>query len=125
MMRRHISIMEPKEFNMKSKQKNNIYRNRYAHTSSRYRSFLKMMFKWNGAVFKLIWHDLLLFLVVFFAIDFIYIYWLKRDPEAVKYKELFELACIYCGRYLHVYYLLLIFSLWIESVTEYVWIKRP
>ena len=65
---------------------------------SRYRSFLKMMFKWNGAVFKLIWHDLLLFIVLFFVIDSLYILWLKKDPELVYYKELFELICIYCGR---------------------------
>lgn len=66
---------------------------------SRYRSFMKMMLKWNGAVFKLIWHDLLLFLIIYFCLDFIYIFWLKEDPAAVEYKELFEMICIYCGRF--------------------------
>ena len=57
------------------------------------------MFQWKGAVFKLIWHDLLLFLFVFFFLDFLYIFWLKRDPHVVHLKELFELACIYCSRF--------------------------
>jgi hypothetical protein len=32
-LRRGVSTVEPKTFDMKNKQKNNIYRNRYAHTS--------------------------------------------------------------------------------------------
>ena len=81
-------------------QKKNIYRNRYADTSLRFRGFFRLMFQWKGAVFKLIWHDLLLFLVLFFLLDFLYIFWLKKDPSAVKIKELYELACIYCSRYI-------------------------
>ena len=84
---------------LKKKQKKNIYSNRYADTSKRFRGFGNLMLQWQGAVLKLIWHDLLLFLLAFFSLEIIYTQWLKKDPNAAKIKEYFELMCIYCGRY--------------------------
>ena len=83
---------------LKKRQKLNIYRNKYAHTSKRFRGFLSLMCQWKGAVLKLIWHDLLLFLFVFFGFDFFYIFVLTEYSAWQEIRQVYELICIYCSR---------------------------
>jgi len=73
----------------------NIYANQYKDTSKRFRGFWHLMRLWKGSVMKLVWHDLLVFLIAYFALSVLYREVLYRDPVA---KEVFELICIYCSR---------------------------
>ncbi len=73
----------------------NIYGNRYADTSKRFGGFFHMFFQWKGSVFKLVWHDLAMFLVCYFTISLIYRFVLI-DQELLK--EYFEVICVFCSR---------------------------
>ena len=53
----------------------------------------------KGSIFKLIWPDLFVFLTIFLALDLLYIFWLKKDPQMVQFKEIFEVICVFCNRY--------------------------
>ena len=91
-----------KVMDLKRRQKKNIYHNKYAHTSKPFRGIFTLMFKWKGAVLKLIWHDLIVFLGLYFIFEIIYIFLLQEYstefPEVKKAKEYYELFCIYCSR---------------------------
>ena len=79
-----------------SPQITNIYQNRYDHTSTRLQGFWHLVFVWQGSVFKLIWHNFLLFVVLYFMLAVIYRYGLQHDPFS---KEMFDLLCIYSNRF--------------------------
>ncbi len=61
----------------------------------RLRGFWHLMMKWKGSVFKLIWHDLLIFVILYFLLGFIYRF-VIFDYEI--YREIFEVVCIYSSR---------------------------
>ena len=70
----------------------NIYRNVYDGTTHRF-STLKLLFsQWKGSCLKLIWHDLVIFLTIYFLLSLLYRYILFPYPSA---KQFFELLCIY------------------------------
>ena len=73
----------------------NIYTNDYNDTSKRFQGFFELMLRWKGSVFKLIGHNLLLFIVVYVSISLTYRFVLSQNPLA---KEYFEILCIYCSR---------------------------
>ena len=73
----------------------NIYANQYNDTSKRFRGFWNLMLLWKGSVLKLIWHDLLVFLVCFSLLSLLYRYVLYHDPV---HREAFELLCVFCSR---------------------------
>ncbi|KAG5673045.1 hypothetical protein PVAND_003122 [Polypedilum vanderplanki] len=57
-------------------------------------TFLKLLIRWKGSVYKLLWRELLFYLALFYAIHFIYIY-LPKDHQAnfesfVKYTKLYQ-----------------------------------
>ena len=62
---------------------------------SRIGGFWHLMLRWKGSVFKLIWHDLLIFVLLYMALGVLY-RWILYDNEV--YRELFELVCIYSSR---------------------------
>ena len=55
------------------------------------------MLKWKRSVWKLVWSQLFIFLIIFFFFSFVYRYILTSDEG---YREMFEIACIYCRRYI-------------------------
>ena len=73
----------------------NIYANRYHDTSKRFQGFFKLIMVWKGSVMKLIWHDLLAYIVLYATISAIYRNVLLGNPP---YDEYFELICIYASR---------------------------
>ena len=81
-------------FDRASKGKN-IYLNRYNDTSKRFRGTLHLLSQWKGNVFKLIWHDLLIFVLLYFLISILYRCLLIHHDT---YREWFELLCVFCGR---------------------------
>lgn len=74
----------------------NIFANRYHDTSKAGRGFIQLMLAWQGSVFKLIWADLLLFLVFYSILGVLYRNVFIYDE---KQKQFFELMCIYASRF--------------------------
>ena len=73
----------------------NIYANRYKDTSKKFRGIYHLMLKWKGSVIKLVWHDLLVFLVLYFTLSILYrTVFFYNDSQ----REFFELLCIYASR---------------------------
>jgi hypothetical protein len=74
----------------------NIYANRYTDTSSPADcGFFKLMMVWKGSVFKLLWLDVVVYLVSYFALTLLYrVVFLHVD----QYREIFEAVCIYSSR---------------------------
>ena len=54
------------------------------------------MVVWKASVAKLIWHDLVVFLLLYSALSLLYRLVLFGNEQ---YRELFELICIYCSRF--------------------------
>ena len=74
----------------------NIYSNTYVDTSQRLQAYFHLMKQWRGSVFKLIWHDLLVFVTAYTFIAILYRYVLFDNSVG---KEFLEVVCIYCSRY--------------------------
>ena len=73
----------------------NIYANRYHDTAMRFHGFFKLMCVWKGSVIKLIWHDLLMFLILYGSLSVIYRnVFIYHEPCG----QYFELLCIYSSR---------------------------
>ena len=73
----------------------NIYENRYHDTTKRFQGFIKLMVVWKGSVFKLIWHDLLAFMVAYACLSILYRTVLVYDDQM---RESFHLICIVSSR---------------------------
>eukprot|EP00095_Tigriopus_kingsejongensis_P001211 maker-scaffold1592_size34625-snap-gene-0.6 protein:Tk01211 transcript:maker-scaffold1592_size34625-snap-gene-0.6-mRNA-1 annotation:"PREDICTED: bestrophin-1-like" len=74
----------------------NIYLNRYKATNQRLNGIFHLLLVWRGSIFKLIWHDVIVFTVCYFSLSLLYRTVLIHYPVQ---RELFELICIYAGRY--------------------------
>ena len=57
--------------------------------------FFKLFSVWRGSVIKLIYHNMLIFLLLYYTLQFLYRYVFMEDPYQ---KEVFEVICIYVGR---------------------------
>ena len=75
----------------------NIYQHKYQDTSIRMTGFLKLMCKWKASVLKLIYHNILVFVFFYSLISLLYRFVFIYDPYQ---KELFELFCIYSGKFM-------------------------
>ena len=74
---------------------NNIYEHKYEDTTSRMTGFFKLMIRWKASFIKLMYHDLLVFLLLYYFMSFLYRYVLMDHPH---HREWFELICVYAGR---------------------------
>ena len=72
-----------------------IYSIRYDDTSNRCEGIFHLFNKWNASVLKLIWHNLLIFILLYTCLTLAYRFILV---EWEKGKEIFEIICIYCSR---------------------------
>ncbi|XP_061395812.1 bestrophin-4-like [Musca vetustissima] len=63
-------------------------------TCKKFGCFIKLLARWRGSIYKLVWMDLLLFLFLYYAINLIYIYVLDRDSQ-----KTFESVVYYCASY--------------------------
>ena len=50
---------------------------------------------WKGSVIKLLWQDILAFLIIYFSLSILYWQVLFYDEASAQY---FEMICIYCER---------------------------
>ena len=74
---------------------NNIYYNNYRDTIRAFSGSWNVLVRWKGSVYKLIWHDLLTFLGIYFILAIIYRTVLIHYPE---HKQYFDLMCIYAEK---------------------------
>ena len=72
-----------------------VYANRYHDTTMRFQGFFKLMMVWKGSVMKLIWHDLLMFILLYSTLSVTYRHILLENEPAAQY---FELMCIYSSK---------------------------
>ena len=72
-----------------------MYKNVYEDTDSRIQGWINLFWVWKGSVTKLMWQDLLVFLIVYFSISTFYWHVILYDEESAQY---FEMICIYCER---------------------------
>ena len=70
----------------------NIYYNTYDDTNRRWTGILRLLFRWKQSVYRLVWHDVILFLVIYFFLSVLYRHVLWYYPN---HKQTFELLCIY------------------------------
>ena len=71
------------------------YKNVYEDTDSRIQAIINLFFVWKGSVTKLLWMDLLVFLIIYFSLSILYWQVLFYDEASAQY---FEMICIYCER---------------------------
>ena len=77
----------------------NIYYNNYRDTTSdgqRWTALWYILLRWKGSVYKMIWHDLIIFGVAFGLLVAMYHCILVHYPI---HKQRFELLCIYAHRF--------------------------
>ena len=52
----------------------NQYMNLYQDTSKRFNGTWNLLLRWKGSVFKLMWHDLVIFMVIYALLSILYRY---------------------------------------------------
>ena len=74
----------------------NIYRNMYRDTTGRFSATRHLFSMWRASCFKLIWHDLLLWVAFYALLSALYRHIFFHEPQA---RQLFELICVYAERF--------------------------
>ena len=95
-----------------------MYANRYHDTSMRFQGFFKLMMVWKGSVMKLIWHDLLMFLILYSALSMTYRYILLDHEPAAQY---FELMCIYSSKFIEMIPITFLTGFYVTQVVARYW----
>ena len=80
----------------KTKKSNlDMFQNVYKDTDSRIQAWINLFFIWKGSVTKLLWQDMLFFLILYYALSLLYWHVLLYDETSAQY---FEMICIYCDK---------------------------
>lgn len=66
--------------------------------------FVKLLFRWRGSIWKSIWKELIVFLVLYYTINFIYRFALTTEQQATFVK--FITFCNYATQYIPLLFLL-------------------
>ena len=76
-----------------------VYKNIYPSTTERALTFRfkYLLFRWKGSVFKLIWHEVLIYMAMYYALSIMYRYILYDNYPTAR--QNFELFCVYCGHF--------------------------
>ena len=77
----------------KTKDYTGMYKNVYGDANSGIQGWIKLFWVWKGSVIKLLWQDLLTFLLAYFFLSFLYWHILLHDETNAQY---FEMICIFC-----------------------------
>ena len=96
----------------------NIYSNTYRDTSKNFLGIYKIFLRWKGSVYRLVWHDLLIFMAVFFVLLVIYRVILVHYPV---HKQHFELMCIYAYRFSSAIPITFLTGFYVSSVVSRWW----
>ena len=99
-LRDALKSKDPENVQKDPSNEENIYANIYPSTTSRalpgcWR--LRHIFcRWKGSVYKIMWHELLMYMAGYFLISLFYRCILLRTPWACQN---FELFCVHCEQY--------------------------
>ena len=96
----------------------NIYYNMYAATNRRWTGMISLLFRWKRSVFKLVWHDILIFLVIYFLLSMLYRYVLFDYPSC---KQTFEMICIYADRFRSSIPITFLIGFWVSQIVSRWW----
>ncbi|XP_040563588.1 bestrophin-3 [Lepeophtheirus salmonis] len=113
-----MSFRAPEERFYPAKKKTNIYSNIYEETSQRFRGFWNLIGVWRGSVTKLIWHDLLLFIFLYFVISAIYRFVLFRNDIT---REWFEIICVFTARFCDMIPITFLTGFYVSQVVTRYW----
>ncbi|XP_052842008.1 bestrophin-4 isoform X2 [Drosophila gunungcola] len=86
--------------------------------------FLKLLLRWRGSIYKLVWLDLLAFLTIYYAINMVYRFGLNASQ-----KETFEAIVQYCDSYRELiplsfvlgFYVSIVMTRWWNQYTSIPW----
>ena len=92
---------------------NNIYQHKYEDTSRRLTGFFKLFSVWKGSVIKLIFHDIFIFLLIYYILQLLYRHVFCEDPYQ---KEVFEVLCVYAGRNMNKIPLTFLIGFYVQQV---------
>jgi len=98
--------------------KKNIYSNLYSDTTNRWTAMVTLLCVWKQSVFKLIWNDLLIYLVIYFLMSIFYRNVLWHYPA---YKQTFEMICIYADRFSSSIPITFLVGFWVSKVVNRWW----
>ena len=96
----------------------NIYQNNYTDTTRRFMGMGNLLLRWKGSVYRLIWSDLLVFIVAFALLAILYRTVLVHYPV---HKQHFELMCIYANRYSSAVPITFLTGFYVSSVVSRWW----
>ncbi|XP_077528880.1 bestrophin-4-like [Haemaphysalis longicornis] len=63
-------------------------------TSKGFGCFWRLLLRWRGSIYKLVWPDLSVYLIAYYAISLVYRFLLSDER-----KVFFEHVCVYCGNF--------------------------
>ena len=100
----------------------NIYANTYRETTRLWEGSWNILVKWKGSVYKLIWHDLLIFLLCYTVLMLLYHTVLTNENlcDPIQ-KQRFELMCIYAKRFSGSIPIALLTGFYVTSVVSRWW----
>lgn len=78
--------------------------------------FTRLLFMWRGSLYKLIYRELLLFLILFAAISTVY-----RHILSIKLKREFEKIVIYCDNFINLIPLSFVLGFYVSYVAQRWW----
>ena len=96
----------------------NIYANIYKDSTKWYPGIVTLLLRWKGSVYKLLWMDFVLFIIVYTLISCIYRFVLFDYPE---YRQGFELFCVFTQRFSNDLQITFLIGLYVSAVVERWW----
>ncbi|XP_066978294.1 bestrophin-3-like isoform X2 [Macrobrachium rosenbergii] len=69
------------------------YTNKIANLKG-FGSFCRLLLRWKGSVYKMVWQDMLVYIILYFSISFLYRFGLSED-----HRRTFEKLSIHCGHF--------------------------
>lgn len=84
--------------------------------TSTWSAFLKLLFRWRGSVYKLIWKDLLVFTTLYYAIHLVYMYGLSE-----AHQRKFEEVVAYTSHYANFVPLSFVLGFFVSNVMSRWW----
>ena len=96
----------------------NIYRNAYKDTTKEFSLTGHLFHMWKGSCYKLLWPNLSLWLFLYIFLSIIYRFIIFDDPRS---RQLFEIICIYCGRFSNLIPITFLTGFYVNQVVSRWW----
>ncbi|XP_049777292.1 bestrophin-2-like isoform X2 [Schistocerca cancellata] len=78
--------------------------------------FLKLLLRWRGSIYKLVWPDLMVFLLLYYVLNFTYRFWLNEDQ-----RKIFENITQYCETFNDLIPLSFVLGFYVSIVMQRWW----